>query len=79
MIDDITVCKEEIRLAEEKNRIFLRQTLQAKLVRLYNETNRYKESLQIGNIFKFLSQEKESFSRWSNVLIRLKKMLLLFT
>ena len=43
----VALCKEAIKWAEEQNRIFLRQTLQARLVRLYNELNRYKDGLDL--------------------------------
>lgn len=42
----MNLCNECITWAQEQNRIFLRQTLQARLVRLLNDLGRYSQSLQ---------------------------------
>ncbi|KAI1727835.1 putative 26S proteasome regulatory subunit rpn-6.1 [Ditylenchus destructor] len=42
----VDLCKECIQWAEDNNRAFLRQTLQARLVRLLNDLGRYNQSLQ---------------------------------
>ncbi|VDD87642.1 unnamed protein product [Enterobius vermicularis] len=55
MIDDqdgdikVELCKECIQWATEQNRSFLRQTLQARLVRLYNDLRRYQLAQQLAN------------------------------
>uniref|UniRef100_A0A0N5AB68 PCI domain-containing protein n=1 Tax=Syphacia muris TaxID=451379 RepID=A0A0N5AB68_9BILA len=55
MIDDqdgdikVELCKECIQWASEQNRSFLRQTLQARLVRLYNDLHRYQLAQQLAN------------------------------
>lgn len=55
MIDDqdgdikVELCKECIQWATEQNRSFLRQTLQARLVRLYNDLHRYQLAQQLAN------------------------------
>lgn len=43
----VDLCKECIQWAEDHNRAFLRQTLQARLVRLLNDLGRYNHSLQL--------------------------------
>lgn len=43
----VDLCKECIQWAEDNNRAFLRQTLQARLVRLLNDLGRYIQSLQL--------------------------------
>jgi 26S proteasome regulatory subunit N6 len=45
----VDLCKECIQWAEDQNRAFLRQTLQARLVRLLNDLQRYSQSLQLAN------------------------------
>uniref|UniRef100_A0A914C5N5 PCI domain-containing protein n=1 Tax=Acrobeloides nanus TaxID=290746 RepID=A0A914C5N5_9BILA len=45
----IDLCKECIQWAEDEHRTFLRQTLQARLVRLYNDLNRYSQSLVLAS------------------------------
>uniref|UniRef100_F1KTN8 26S proteasome regulatory subunit rpn-6.1 n=1 Tax=Ascaris suum TaxID=6253 RepID=F1KTN8_ASCSU len=56
MIDDqdgdikVDLCKECIQWATEQNRTFLRQTLQARLVRLYNDLRRYQQAQQLANL-----------------------------
>lgn len=47
----VNLCNECITWAQEQNRIFLRQTLQARLVRLLNDLGRYTLSLQHGITF----------------------------
>jgi 26S proteasome regulatory subunit N6 len=49
-LNDIKVklCEECIKWATDQNRQFLRQTLQARLVRLYNDIGRYQQALQMG-------------------------------
>uniref|UniRef100_A0A914UWK3 PCI domain-containing protein n=1 Tax=Plectus sambesii TaxID=2011161 RepID=A0A914UWK3_9BILA len=41
----VELCKECIEWARDQNRVFLRQTLEARLVRLYNDLLRYQEAL----------------------------------
>lgn len=48
------MCKEAIKWAEDENRQFLRQTLQARLIRLCNELQSYKEGVRIGDFFFFI-------------------------
>ncbi|CAJ0581030.1 unnamed protein product, partial [Mesorhabditis spiculigera] len=45
----VELCKECILWAEQQNRIFLRQTLQARLIRLYNDLDRYNLALTLAN------------------------------
>lgn len=45
----VELCKECILWAEQQNRIFLRQTLQARLIRLYNDLHRYNLALLLAN------------------------------
>ncbi|KAH7731311.1 Protein RPN-6.1 a [Aphelenchoides avenae] len=45
----VDLCKECIQWAEEQNRTFLRQTLQARLVRLLNDLHRYSQALQLAS------------------------------
>jgi len=42
----VDLCKECIQWAEEQNRTFLRQALQARLVRLFNDLRRHNQALQ---------------------------------
>ncbi|VDN52521.1 unnamed protein product [Dracunculus medinensis] len=55
MIDDqdgeikVDLCKECIQWATDQNRTFLRQTLEARLVRLYNDLRRYQQAQQLAN------------------------------
>lgn len=48
----VGLVKECIQWATEQNRTFLRQTLTARLVRLYNDLQRYTQALPLGNIFR---------------------------
>ncbi|CAJ0943280.1 unnamed protein product, partial [Mesorhabditis belari] len=45
----VELCKECIQWATEQNRIFLRQTLQARLVRLYNDLERFPQALALAD------------------------------
>ncbi|OZC11560.1 26S proteasome non-ATPase regulatory subunit 11 family protein [Onchocerca flexuosa] len=45
----VDLCKECIQWATEQNRTFLRQTLQARLVRLYNDLRRFTQAQQLAN------------------------------
>lgn len=44
----VDLCKECIQWATDQNRTFLRQTLEARLVRLYNDLRRYQQAQQLG-------------------------------
>ena len=46
----VGLIKECIQWATEQNRTFLRQTLTARLVRLYNDLQRYTQALPLGKI-----------------------------
>uniref|UniRef100_A0A0N5BAP1 PCI domain-containing protein n=1 Tax=Strongyloides papillosus TaxID=174720 RepID=A0A0N5BAP1_STREA len=45
----IELCKECTQWADEQNRTFLRQSLQARLVKLYNDLGKYDEALKLSN------------------------------
>merc|ERR1712142_976375 len=45
---EVQLCKECIEWAKEERRTFLRQSLEARLIGLYYDTNRFKEALALG-------------------------------
>jgi len=45
---EVELCKECINWAKEEKRIFLRQGLEARLIALYHDTNRFSEALTLG-------------------------------
>merc|ERR1712168_416159 len=45
---EVQLCKECIEWAKEERRTFLRQSLEARLIGLYYDTNRYKDALALG-------------------------------
>jgi len=45
---EVELCKECINWAKEEKRIFLRQGLEARLIALYHDTNRFSEALALG-------------------------------
>merc|ERR1712042_430487 len=45
---EVQLCKECIEWAKEERRTFLRQSLEARLIGLYYDTNRFKEDLALG-------------------------------
>lgn len=48
----VQLCKECIEWAREQNRVFLRQTLQSRMVRLYNDIEQYQDALGLGGFDK---------------------------
>ncbi|VDO92414.1 unnamed protein product [Soboliphyme baturini] len=47
----VEFCRECIQWAREQNRVFLRQTLEARLVKLYNEVEKFEEALNLAYPF----------------------------
>ncbi|KAJ8313828.1 hypothetical protein KUTeg_008389 [Tegillarca granosa] len=46
---EVDLCKECIEWAKDEKRTFLRQALEARLIALYHETEKYQEALQLGS------------------------------
>lgn len=44
----VKLCQECVEWAREQNRVFLRQTLQSRMVRLYNEIEKFQDALSMG-------------------------------
>ncbi|XP_076329362.1 26S proteasome non-ATPase regulatory subunit 11-like [Tachypleus tridentatus] len=47
---EVELCKECIEWAKQEKRIFLRQSLEARLIALYYDTGKYTEALELGSI-----------------------------
>lgn len=61
----VELCRECIQWATEQSRAYLRQTLQARLVRLLNDLQRYTAALPTGGrLFAFVVSLRHSWSSW---------------
>ena len=60
-IFQVGLCKECIEWATDQNRVFLRQTLQARLVRLYNDLSRHQEALALCTLLSFFVNESHLY------------------